>query len=261
VRSSQETMSEEQGDELSSIVTLPSGNPARETPSALPTCTVTFLFTDIESSTSLWKYDLQAMQRAFPRQETIVREAMSAYGEYVCKMIGDALQGALRRIYGRVGANRHAQGAYGPSRRCDRGAQKVKRLLFDTLRALGHVPGSGPASAVGHPAAPSDASLLALGLAALRHFDQTLERVRRTDAYQRESLEIAQELPDSQERAFIRQNNTPLIHLSDAASTVFMICYSHKRTCLPRTRSQRRRPARGSGNPLQRLPDGTQKIQ
>ena len=79
------------------------------------------------------------------------------------------------------------------------GAQEVLRLLFDMLHALPRSPGhfvGGTAAAVGLPVASSDASLLALVLAALRHFDQALERKERTDTYQRESLEIAQELPD-----------------------------------------------------------------
>jgi predicted ATPase/class 3 adenylate cyclase/DNA-binding NarL/FixJ family response regulator len=60
-----------------------------------PSGTVTFLFTDIEGSTSLWERDPEAMQRASARQEAIVREAMAAYGGYVYKMIGDAFQVAF----------------------------------------------------------------------------------------------------------------------------------------------------------------------
>jgi predicted ATPase/class 3 adenylate cyclase/DNA-binding CsgD family transcriptional regulator len=76
-------------------------------------------------------------------------------------------------------------------------AQEIARLLLDMLRVLGHVPGGGPTTTAGPPAGSSDASLLALVLAALRHFDQVLERTERTDLYQRESLEIAQKLLDS----------------------------------------------------------------
>ena len=39
-----------------------------------PTGTVTFLFTDIEGSTSQWEHTPEAMQHAFARQEAIVRE-------------------------------------------------------------------------------------------------------------------------------------------------------------------------------------------
>ncbi|UCC63874.1 MAG: hypothetical protein JSV36_02100 [Anaerolineae bacterium] len=83
------------------------------------------------------------------------------------------------------------------------GAQEVIQLLLGMLRTLGHAPGAGTTAAAGPPTGSPDASLLALGLAALRHFDQTLEGVERTDVYQRESLAIAQDLPDSREKAFI----------------------------------------------------------
>jgi DNA-binding CsgD family transcriptional regulator len=101
------------------------------------------------------------------------------------------------------------------------GAQEVVRLLLDMLHACS-VPvddeedvGSGdptrapgtdaavkPTTAATSPTGSSAASLLALVLAALRHFDQALEHWERTDSYQQESLEIAQKLPDSQEKAF-----------------------------------------------------------
>jgi predicted ATPase/DNA-binding SARP family transcriptional activator len=62
---------------------------------SLPTGTVTFLFTDIEGSTQLWEHHPEAMQRAFSRQESIVREAMAAHEGYVYKMVGDAFQVAF----------------------------------------------------------------------------------------------------------------------------------------------------------------------
>jgi predicted ATPase/class 3 adenylate cyclase/DNA-binding CsgD family transcriptional regulator len=71
------------------------GHSTGTTPTTLPSGTVTFLFTDIEGSTSLWEHDPQAMQRAFARQEAIVREAMAAHGGYVYKMVGDAFQVAF----------------------------------------------------------------------------------------------------------------------------------------------------------------------
>jgi predicted ATPase/class 3 adenylate cyclase/DNA-binding CsgD family transcriptional regulator len=88
------------------------------------------------------------------------------------------------------------------------GAQEVVRLLLDMRRALGHIPSRGtdtaakPTTTAAPPAGSPDASLLALVLAALRHFGQTFEHTEQTDPYQRESLDIACELPDSQEKAF-----------------------------------------------------------
>ena len=60
-----------------------------------PTGTVTFLFTDIAGSTTLWEHQPEAMQRAHARHEAILRQSMAAYGGYVYKMIGDALQVAF----------------------------------------------------------------------------------------------------------------------------------------------------------------------
>lgn len=62
---------------------------------AVPTGTVTFLFTDIEGSTRLWETYPSAMQKAFERQEAIIRQTMQAHGGYVYKMIGDAFQVAF----------------------------------------------------------------------------------------------------------------------------------------------------------------------
>ena len=60
-----------------------------------PTGTVTFLFTDIEGSTTLWEHQPKVMKRAYARHETLLRESMAAYGGYVYKMIGDAFQAAF----------------------------------------------------------------------------------------------------------------------------------------------------------------------
>ena len=86
------------------------------------------------------------------------------------------------------------------------GAREIVRLLQDMLDALGYAPDTGTAPGL---AAPADAGLLALTLAALRHFSQMLEPWERTNAYQRKSLEIAHKLPDSMpsdylaEKAFV----------------------------------------------------------
>jgi class 3 adenylate cyclase len=47
---------------------------------ALPTGTVTFLFTDLEGSTRLWEEQPGAMARALPRHDQILREAVDAHG-------------------------------------------------------------------------------------------------------------------------------------------------------------------------------------
>ena len=60
-----------------------------------PSGTVTFLFSDIESSTEKWEENADLMQVAFARQEAIMRKAMGENGGYVYKMIGDAFQVAF----------------------------------------------------------------------------------------------------------------------------------------------------------------------
>lgn len=59
---------------------------------AIPSGTITFLFTDIEGSTQLWERQHARMQAAFARQEAILRQAAATYGGYAYKMIGDAFQ-------------------------------------------------------------------------------------------------------------------------------------------------------------------------
>ena len=48
-----------------------------------PTGTVTFLFTDIEGSTRLWKEHPDEMKVALARHDQILREVMEGHGGYV----------------------------------------------------------------------------------------------------------------------------------------------------------------------------------
>ena len=57
---------------------------------ALPTGTVTFLFSDIEGSTSRWESHPEAMQSALRRHDALLRAAIQQHGGYVFKTIGDA---------------------------------------------------------------------------------------------------------------------------------------------------------------------------
>ena len=75
----------------------PAGDPvpsiAESTPPAaarFPTGTVTFLFTDIEGSTTLWEQQPQAMSAALARHDAILRETIAAHGGVVFKTVGDA---------------------------------------------------------------------------------------------------------------------------------------------------------------------------
>jgi WD40 repeat protein/class 3 adenylate cyclase len=62
---------------------------------AMPTGTVTFLFTDIEGSTRLWEQQPRAMQAAVALHDTLLREAIEQHGGYVFKTVGDAFYAAF----------------------------------------------------------------------------------------------------------------------------------------------------------------------
>jgi len=63
---------------------------------ALPTGTVTFLFTDIEGSTERWEAHREAMKAAVARHDALMRAAIEAHGGYVFKTVGDAFCAAFR---------------------------------------------------------------------------------------------------------------------------------------------------------------------
>jgi predicted ATPase/class 3 adenylate cyclase len=58
---------------------------------AVPTGTVTFLFTDLEVSTRLWEQEPAAMRAALARHDLILREAIEACGGHVVKGRGDGV--------------------------------------------------------------------------------------------------------------------------------------------------------------------------
>src|SRR5689334_11940157 len=69
--------------------------PAMSSNSALPSGTVTFLFTDIEGSTRLWEQHPDAMRSALTRHDTILTHSIETNGGYVFKTIGDAFCAAF----------------------------------------------------------------------------------------------------------------------------------------------------------------------
>jgi class 3 adenylate cyclase len=73
----------------------------------LPRGTVTFLFTDIEGSTALWKRDQVAMQTAVARHLTILRAAIETHGGALFKVVGDAVQAAFPTAPDAVAATGH----------------------------------------------------------------------------------------------------------------------------------------------------------
>ena len=62
---------------------------------ALPTGTVTLLFTDIEGSTRLWEHHPESMAKALVRHDTLMRSTIEEEGGYVFKTVGDAFCSAF----------------------------------------------------------------------------------------------------------------------------------------------------------------------
>src|SRR5437870_11140719 len=56
---------------------------------ALPTDTITLLFTDIEGRTRLWEEQPDAMRLALPRHDTLLRAAIETNNGHVFKTVGD----------------------------------------------------------------------------------------------------------------------------------------------------------------------------
>ncbi len=57
---------------------------------ALPTGTVTFLFTDIEGSTTRWEQHTEVMRAALARHDSILGAAIATHRGHVFKTVGDA---------------------------------------------------------------------------------------------------------------------------------------------------------------------------
>src|SRR5579864_7485705 len=76
---------------------------------ALPTGTVTFLFSDIEGSTQRWEQHREAMKAAVARHEQIMAVAIKQHGGYVFKTLGDAFCAAFATAPEAVAAATDAQ--------------------------------------------------------------------------------------------------------------------------------------------------------
>jgi predicted ATPase/class 3 adenylate cyclase len=84
-----------------------------EAPVAIPSGTITFLFTDIEGSTQRWDRDRSAMELAVRRHDALMRDAIAAHNGHVFKTIGDAFCAAFARPEDAVAAMFDAQRALG----------------------------------------------------------------------------------------------------------------------------------------------------
>ena len=78
---------------------------------ALPSGTVTFLFTDIEGSTALWERCQTAMATAVERHFKVLRDPVAAHACGVFKVVGDAFQPAFPTAPDAVAAALGAQRA------------------------------------------------------------------------------------------------------------------------------------------------------
>jgi predicted ATPase/class 3 adenylate cyclase len=78
---------------------------------AVPTGTVTFLFTDIAGSTQLWEQHPAAMPTILARHDAILRQQIEAHGGYVFKTIGDAFCAAFTSAQDALAAALDAQRA------------------------------------------------------------------------------------------------------------------------------------------------------
>ena len=75
----------------------------------LPRGTLTFLFTDIEGSTTRWEHQPEAMRVALKRHDALVRGAIESHGGIVFKTVGDAFYAVFRTAVEAVAAAEAAQ--------------------------------------------------------------------------------------------------------------------------------------------------------
>jgi class 3 adenylate cyclase len=76
---------------------LPEGVTIASVARALPSGTVTFLFTDIEDSTRLWERDRPGMSAAMKRHDELLRDAIANHGGAQFASGCDGVAGAFAR--------------------------------------------------------------------------------------------------------------------------------------------------------------------
>ncbi len=97
---------------------------------ALPDGTLTFLFTDIEGSTTRWEHQQQAMAHALARHDALLRQAIDAYGGQVMKTVGDAFQAVFTTAPAALEAALAAQRALAAEAWGPIGPIKVRMALY-----------------------------------------------------------------------------------------------------------------------------------
>src|SRR5438128_9316045 len=94
-----------------------------------PTGTVTFLFTDIEGSTTRWEHHPEAMRTALARHDALLRSVITSQGGYVFKMVGDAVYAAFALPADAVSAALTAQRALAAEEWGEVGPLRVRMAL------------------------------------------------------------------------------------------------------------------------------------
>jgi predicted ATPase/class 3 adenylate cyclase/uncharacterized protein HemY len=95
-----------------------------------PTGTVTFLFTDIEGSTSRWEHQPEAMKTALARHHVLLRETIEGQGGYVFQIVGDAFCAAFATASAALAAADAAQYALHVEPWGETGALRVRMALY-----------------------------------------------------------------------------------------------------------------------------------
>lgn len=78
-------------------------------PASRPSGTVTFLFSDIEGSTSRWEQNRDAMAAALARHDILMRRSLEAHRAYIFKTVGDAFCAAFAMAPDAIAAALDAQ--------------------------------------------------------------------------------------------------------------------------------------------------------
>src|SRR5436305_4419716 len=94
-----------------------------------PTGTVTFLFTDIEGSTTRWEHHPDAMRTALARHDVLLRSLITAHNGYVFKMVGDAVYAAFAIPADALAAAQAAQRAVATEEWGEVGPLRVRMAL------------------------------------------------------------------------------------------------------------------------------------
>jgi class 3 adenylate cyclase len=102
----------------------------------LPTGVVTFVFTDIESSTRLWERHPQAMRVALACHDAILRQAIEAHDGVVFGTAGDAFYAAFSKAPAALGAALDAQRALCAKSWDGVGALRVRMALHTSAVEL-----------------------------------------------------------------------------------------------------------------------------